>query len=56
MHVQPGGEEEMFREIGVPVATRITAPPALSEDEQAAFRAKAVELAPKYGTELLEHA
>ncbi|ADW67134.1 cupin domain-containing protein [Granulicella tundricola] len=52
----PAGQEEMFLEIGVPVATRTTAPPPLSEDEQKAFRAQAEALAPKYKTELLAHA
>lgn len=52
----PAGQEEFFAEVGVPVATRTTAPPKLSEAEQAAFRAKAETLAPKYRTELLERA
>ena len=52
----PAGQEEFFAEVGVPVATRTTAPPKLSEAEQKAFRAKAGALAPKYRTELLEHA
>ena len=52
----PAGQEEMFKEVGVVVATRTTPPPPLSEAEQAAFRAKAVALAPKYKTELLKHA
>jgi len=49
----PAGQEEFFREIGVPVATRTTPPPVLTPAEQAAFRAKAEALAPKYRTELL---
>lgn len=49
----PSGQEKFFAEIGVPVATRTTAPPKLNEAEQAAFAAKAQELAPKYRTELL---
>ena len=52
----PAGQEEMFKEVGVPVATRTTAPPALDEAGQAAFRAKAEGLAAKYRTELLQHA
>jgi quercetin dioxygenase-like cupin family protein len=52
----PGGQEEMFIEVGVQVATRTTPPPPLSEDEQKAFRAKAEALAPKYKTELLRSA
>ncbi len=52
----PAGQEEFFREIGVPVATRTTPPPELDEAAQAAFMAKAIALAPKYRTELLERA
>jgi len=43
-------------DVGVPVATRTAAPPKLGETAQAAFLAKAKALAPKYRTELLEHA
>ncbi|WP_263381866.1 cupin domain-containing protein [Granulicella arctica] len=49
----PAGQEDLFREIGVPVATRTTAPPKLDEAAMAAFRAKAEALAPRYRTELL---
>ncbi len=52
----PSGQEEFFQEVGVPVATRTTAPPKLDAAGQAAFMAKAKALAPKYRTELLEHA
>jgi quercetin dioxygenase-like cupin family protein len=52
----PAGQEEFFAEVGVPVATRTTAPPKLDEKAQAAFRTKAEALAPKYKTELLQHA
>ena len=52
----PSGQEEFFMEVGVPVATRTSAPPKLDEAAQAAFMKKAVALAPKYRTELLEHA
>ena len=52
----PAGLEEFFAEVGVPVATRTTAPPKLDEKGQAEFRAKAEALAPKYRTELLTHA
>jgi quercetin dioxygenase-like cupin family protein len=52
----PAGQEEFFMEVGVPVATRTTEPPKLDEAAQAAFKTKAAELAPKYRTELLEHA
>ena len=49
----PAGQEEFFALVGVPVATRTTPPPPLDEKEQAAFRAKAEALAPKYKTEFL---
>lgn len=49
----PAGQDAFFREIGIPVASRTTPPPALNEADQAAFRAKAEELAPRYRTELL---
>jgi quercetin dioxygenase-like cupin family protein len=52
----PSGQEEFFQEVGVPVATRTTTPPKLDEAAQAAFRNKVLALAPKYRTELLEHA
>ena len=49
----PSGQEDFFREVGVPVATRTTPPPKLDALAQAAFMAKAKALAPKYRTELL---
>ncbi len=49
----PAGQEGFFREVGVPVATRTTAPPKLDAAAQAAFISKAQALAPKYRTELL---
>jgi quercetin dioxygenase-like cupin family protein len=52
----PAGQENFFREVGVPVATRTTAPPKLDDAAEAAFRAKAAALAPKYKTELLSGA
>jgi quercetin dioxygenase-like cupin family protein len=52
----PAGPEKFFLELGVPVATRTASPPKLDEAGQAAFIAKATALAPKYRTELLEHA
>ena len=52
----PAGQEEFFIEVGVPVATRTTPPPKLDDAAQAEFRAKAAALAPKYRTELLQHA
>jgi quercetin dioxygenase-like cupin family protein len=52
----PSGQEEFFKEVGVPVATRTTPPPALDEASQAEFRKKAAAMAGKYRTELLQHA
>lgn len=49
----PAGQEEFFREVGVPVATRTTPPPSLDREAEAAFAAKVKALAPKYRTELL---
>jgi quercetin dioxygenase-like cupin family protein len=49
----PAGQEEFFKEVGVPVAHRTDAPPALDDAATAAFIAKAIALAPKYRTELL---
>ncbi len=49
----PAGQEEFFKEVGVPVATRTTAPPPLDKAAEAAFVAKVRALAPKYRTELL---
>jgi quercetin dioxygenase-like cupin family protein len=50
----PAGQEEFFREVGVSVATRTTAPPVPTPEEMEAFKAKAAALAPKYKTELLK--
>jgi quercetin dioxygenase-like cupin family protein len=52
----PAGQEEFFMQVGTPVSTRTTPPPKLDEAAQAAFRAKAEALAPKYRTELLQNA
>jgi quercetin dioxygenase-like cupin family protein len=49
----PAGQEEFFKEVGVPVAHRTEAPPPLDGAATGAFIAKAVALAPKYRTELL---
>jgi quercetin dioxygenase-like cupin family protein len=50
------GNDRFFMEVGVPVATRTTAPPKLNEQEMAEFLEKAKLLAPKYRTELLREA
>ena len=52
----PAGQEEFFKAVGVPVATRTTPPPQLDEAAQMAFMEKARALAPKYRTELLQRA
>jgi quercetin dioxygenase-like cupin family protein len=52
----PAGQEKFFLELGVPVANRTTPPPKLDEAAQAEFIAKAQALAPKYRTEMLQHA
>ena len=52
----PSGQEEFFMEVGIPVATRTTPAPTLDEAAQEAFRKQSMALAPKYRTELLQHA
>jgi quercetin dioxygenase-like cupin family protein len=49
----PAGQEEFFKEVGLPVPTRTTLPPPLDKVAEAAFVAKVKALAPKYRTELL---
>ena len=49
----PAGQEDFFREVGVPVAHRTEPPPPLDQEAAAAMMAKAIALAPKYRTELL---
>jgi len=52
----PAGQEEFFKEIGAPVATRTTPPPKIDAAQEAEFIKKVIELAPKYQTELLKEA
>src|SRR6202044_3781800 len=52
----PAGQEEFFKEMGTPVATRTTPPPKLDAVQEPAFFKKVIELAPKYRTELLKEA
>ena len=52
----PAGQEELFSELGVPVATRTTPPPKLNMEQQQQFIERAKALAPKYRTELLKEA
>ncbi len=49
----PSGLEEFFAAIGDPVDSRTAPPPVLDEAAIAARRARAVELAPAYRTDLL---
>ncbi|MGH9630455.1 MAG: cupin domain-containing protein [Bryobacteraceae bacterium] len=51
----PAGQENFFLEVGVPVRTRTT-PAILDQAAQAAFKATAEAVAPKYRTELLRSA
>ena len=52
----PAGQEEFFEQLGTRVAARTATPSKLDEAQQAAFMKKAVDLAPKYRTELLKEA
>src|ERR1700723_2415406 len=52
----PAGQEEFFKELGTVVATRTTPPPKVDAAQEAAFIKKAIELAPKYRTELPKEA
>jgi quercetin dioxygenase-like cupin family protein len=52
----PAGQENFFKEVGVPVATRTTPPPPLDEAAEAALKTKAGRLALKYRTEFVQHA
>jgi hypothetical protein len=47
----PAGQQDFFREIGVPLARRTQAPPPLDADAETAFVARALALAPKYRTQ-----
>ena len=49
----PAGQEEFFALIGDEVPTRTSPPPELDEDERKERMERAVELAPRYRTELL---
>ena len=52
----PAGQEEFFQQVGVPVATRTTAPPKPTGDQQKQMQEKAEALAPRYRTEMLKEA
>jgi mannose-6-phosphate isomerase-like protein (cupin superfamily) len=50
----PAGQEDFFRQVGVPVESRTAPPPPLGKAGQEALGAKVKELAPKFRTELLQ--
>lgn len=52
----PAGQEKFFEEVGIPVASRTSAPPKLAGEQLQQFMEKAKALAPKYRTELLKEA
>ena len=52
----PAGQEELFEQVGVKVATRTEAPPPPDQAAQKAMIEKAEALAPAYKTELLKRA
>jgi len=49
----PAGQEEFFREIGVPLPTRTSAPPPPDPEARARTLALTLALAPKYRSEIL---
>jgi len=49
----PAGQEELFRAVGVPVATRKAPPPKPDQATEAAMMAKTLALLPKYRTEMV---
>jgi uncharacterized cupin superfamily protein len=49
----PAGQERFFEEVGVRVGTRTEAPPAPDAAAAESLKKKALELAPKYKTEML---
>jgi hypothetical protein len=52
----PAGQEEFFEAVGIAVGGRSSPPPELSQEEVAAKRRLAVELSPRYRTEMLKDA
>jgi uncharacterized cupin superfamily protein len=50
----PAGQEEFFMAVGVPVDSRTSPPPHLSEDEMAEKRKLLQSLLPKYKTEMVK--
>ena len=52
----PAGQDDFFMAVGVPVESRSAPPPKLSKEEQAEKGKLAMELAPKYRTEIVKTA
>ena len=52
----PAGQEDFFEQLGTRVDTRTATPPKPDDNEQAGFMKKAMDLAPKYRTEILKDA
>lgn len=52
----PAGQDKLFQELGVRVATRTTPPPKLDKNQQAELMKHAKEEAPLYRSEFLEKA
>ena len=52
----PAGQEDLFAQLGIPVATRTMPPPKLDAAAQAELKAKSEKLAAQYRTEFLQHA
>ena len=50
----PSGQEDFFKEVATPVATRTTPPAKLEKAQREAFIKKVMDLASKYRTELLK--
>ena len=50
----PAGMDEFFKSVGVPVASRTTAPPPLDPAAESTFKALSGSLAAKYRTELVK--
>jgi quercetin dioxygenase-like cupin family protein len=50
----PAGQDEYFQLVGIPIPTSIATAPKPDPAEEAAARAKAVDLAPQYRTEFLK--
>jgi quercetin dioxygenase-like cupin family protein len=51
----PAGQDELFRLIGVPVATRTTPAPKPTPQQEEEMKRKLAELLPRFRTEMLSH-